>query len=173
MRSAVKTLLLLTFLLPAATNTWSAGGPAIRVEAMVGEAIVVFEDIDCPDDVYSVPTGEAAEANPVTCETIVALSTLSDNVGSVVWAIAAADPDDLEAASAIADQLAGLTVAELAMVVTVLQNNQRHLGTDGATVVRIIGVIVTVNPAAAATVVLTGSVLDPGNAELKERLKMN
>ena len=101
MRSAVKPLLLLTFLLTTATNTWSAEGSTIRVEAMVGEAVVVFEDIDCPDDVYTVPTGEAAEANPVTCETLVALSTVPDNVGSVVWAIAQADPDDPAAASVI------------------------------------------------------------------------
>jgi hypothetical protein len=162
---AVKTLLLLTFLLTASTNTWSAGGPVIRVEAMVGAAVVVFEDIDCPDDVYTVPTGEVAQTNPVTCETVVALSTVSDNVSVVAWAIAAADPDDPEAMAAIDAQLADLSVAEQAMLITVLHNNQQHLGTNDATVIATVGRIVSVNPAAAATVVLTASVLDPGNAD--------
>jgi hypothetical protein len=164
-RPAVKTLLLLTFLLTATTNTWSAEGPAIRVVAMVGAAVVVFEDIDCPDDVYNVPTGEVAQTNPVTCETVVALSTVSDNVSVVAWAIAAADPDDPEAKAAIDAQLADLSVAEQAMLITVLHNNQQHLGTDDATVIATVGQIVSINPEAAAIVVLTATVLDPGNVD--------
>jgi hypothetical protein len=166
-RSAVKPLLLLTFLLTTASNTWSAEGPTIRVQAMVGAAVVVFEDIDCPDDVNTVPTGNAAQANPVTCETVVALSTVSDNVSVVAWAIAAADPDDPEAKAAIDALLADLSVAEQAMLITVLHNNQQHLGTDDATVIATVGQIVSVNPEAAATVVLTAIVLDPGNADAK------
>ena len=165
MRPAVKTLLLLTFLLTATANVWSAGGPVIRVEAMVGAAVVVFEDIDCPDDVYLVPTGEIAQTNPVTCEAVVALSTVSDNVSVVAWAIAAADTDDPEAKAAIDALLADLSVAEQVMLITVLHNNQQHLGTNDATVVATVGQIITVSPAAAATVVLTASVLNPGNAD--------
>ena len=165
MRPAVKTLLLLIFLLTATTNTWSAEGPTIRVEAMVGAAVVVFEDIDCPDDVYLVPTGEVAQTNPVTCEAIVALSTVSDNVAVVAWAIAAAGTDDPEAKAAIDALLADLSVAEQVMLITVLHNNQQHLGTDDATVIATVGQIISVSPAAAASVVLTATVLNPGNAD--------
>ena len=161
MRLAVPTLLLLTLI--AATRAWSADGPSIRVEAMVGEAVVVFEDIDCPDDMVLVPTGEVAQTQPSTCQTIVALSTVSDRVSAVVWAIAAADMNDPEAAAAIKTQLAGLTTAEQALVIAVLHNNAAHLGTNAATVIATIGAIVAVNPSAAATIVLTASVLDPAN----------
>jgi len=161
-RLAVPTLLLLTLFTTA--GAWSADSPSIRVEAMVGEAVVVFEDIDCPDDMVLVPTGEVALAQPSTCQTIVALSTVSDRVSAVVWAIAAADPDDPEAAAAIKTQLTGLTTAEQALVIAVLHNNAAHLGTNAATVIATIGAIVAVNPSAAATIVLTASVLDPANA---------
>jgi hypothetical protein len=164
-QQAVKALLLLPFLLTATTNTWSANGPSIRVEAMVGAAVVVFEDIDCPDDVTTVPTGEVAQTNPATCETIVALSTVSDAVGVVAWAIAAADPDDPEAKAAIDALLADLSVAEQVMLVTVLHNNQQHLGTNDATVVATVGQIISVSPEAAASVVLTATVLNPANAD--------
>jgi hypothetical protein len=164
-RPAVKTLLLLTCLLTAATTAWSVEGPTIRVEAMVGAAVVVFEDIDCPDDVYTVATGEMAQTNPVTCETVVALSTVSDDVSVVAWAIAAADPDDPEAMAAIDALLADLSIAEQAMLITVLHNNQQHLGTTDATVIATVGRIISVNPAAASTIVLTATVLDPGNAD--------
>ena len=59
MRPAVPSLLLL--LLFAGANAWSAKESTIRVEAMVGEAVVVFEDIDCPDDMVQVATGEVVE----------------------------------------------------------------------------------------------------------------
>jgi hypothetical protein len=155
---AVKSLVLFAAFIVTA-NAWSA---TVRVEAIVGEAVVVFEDIDCPETVYSVPTGEVARTNPVTCEAIIALSTVPDDVGKVVWLIANADPDDQ---AAIEEALADLSVSELAMVVTVLQNNQQHLGTDDATVVDTIASIVAVNPEAAETVVLTATVLNPSAAE--------
>jgi hypothetical protein len=131
---------------------------------MVGEAVVVFEDVDCPEEVVTVPTGEVAQTNPTTCETIVALSTVSDKVNAMVWAIAAADPDDPAAAAAIQAQLAGLTTAEQTLVIVVLHNNAQHLGTNDQTIISTIGSIVAVNPRAAATLVMTASVLDPGNA---------
>jgi hypothetical protein len=162
---AVKALLLLPFFLTATTSSWSADGPSIRVEAMVGAAVVVFEDIDCPDEVTTVPTGEVAQTNPASCETIVALSTVPDAVGVVAWAIAAADPDDPEAQAAIDALLANLSVAEQVMLITVLHNNQQHLGTNDATVVATVGQIISVNPAAAASVVLTATVLNPGIAD--------
>ena len=165
MQPAVKALLLLTFLLTGTTNTWSADGPAIRVQAMVGAAVVASEDSDCPDDVYTVLTGEAALTNPDTCETTVALSTESDNVAIVAWAIAAADPDDPEAKAAIDALLANLSVAEQVMLIAVLQNNQQHLGTNDATVVATVIQLLALNPAAAGTIVLTATVLGPDNAD--------
>jgi hypothetical protein len=163
---AVKTLLLLTFLLTGTTNTWSADGPVIRVQAMVGAAVVASEDSDCPDDVYTVPTGEAALTNPDTCETIVAPSTVTDNVGVVAWAIAAADPDDPEAKAAIDALLANLSVAEQVMLIAVLQNNQQHLGTNDATVVATVIQLLAISPAAAGTIVLTATLLGPDNADI-------
>ena len=83
MRSAAPSLLLLILLAATSPQTWSAEGsagakdPSIRVEAMVGEAVVVFEDIDCPEgEIVRVPTGEYAQTNPATCETVVALSNV-------------------------------------------------------------------------------------------------
>jgi hypothetical protein len=161
-RSAVRpSLFLIVFLVTAGTNTWSGERSSIRVEAMVGEAVVVFEDIDCPDDVYRVPTGEAAITYPDECNAVVALSTVSNKVNDVVWAIAAADPDDLGAAAEIKILLAGLTTAEQALVIVVLFNNAQHLGTNDATVIRTVGAIIEVNPAAASVVVMTASVIDP------------
>lgn len=160
MRSAVSSLLLLIVF--ASANAWSAKSPVIRVEAMVGEAVVVFEDIDCPEgEEVRVPTGEVAENNPVTCETVVAISTVSDKVNAVVWAIAAADPDDLEAAAAISTLLAGLTSAEQALVIAVLHNNAIHLGTNKDTIVATIRAIAEVNPTGVSVSILTSAVLDP------------
>ena len=134
MRSAVPSLFLLVLF--ASTNAWSSKSPTIRVEAMVGQAVVVFEDIDCPEDTeVRIPTGEVGEMNPVTCETVVALSNVSDKVNAVVWAIAAADPDDLEAAGAISALLGDLTSAEQALVIAVLHNNAQHLGTNNDTII--------------------------------------
>jgi len=164
-RSAVPSLLFVLVTAVSSTNAWSAKNPPIRVEAMVGEAVVVFEDIDCPEEVVTVPTGEVAQTNPTTCETIVALSTVSDKVNAMVWAIAAADPDDPAAAAAIQAQLAGLTTAEQTLVIVVLHNNAQHLGTNDQTIISTIGSIVAVNPRAAATLVMTASVLDPGNSQ--------
>ena len=83
-------LLSYCFILLAATSpNWSAEGSAklkatIRVEAMVGEAVVVFEDIDCPEAKWlECPPGEVAQTNPVTCETVVALSTCMTR--SMMW----------------------------------------------------------------------------------------
>ena len=47
--------------------------------------MVVFEDIDCPDDMGAGANGEVAQTQPSTCQTIVALSTVSDRVSAVVW----------------------------------------------------------------------------------------
>ena len=173
MRSALSSLLL-SFLLGATSPlAWSAEGsakgkgPTIRVEAMVGEAVVVFEDIDCPEgEVVRVPTGEFAQTNPATCETVVALSNVDDRVNDVVWAIAAADMDDPAQLAAVEAQLASLTTAEQAMVIAVLNNNARHLGTNQDTVVATVAAIVRVNPDAAATIVLTATVLAPSMAEV-------
>ena len=151
MRSAVPSLLFVLVTAVSSTNAWSAKNPPIRVEAMVGEAVVVFEDIDCPEEVVTVPTGEVAQTNPTTCETIVALSNVSDNVNGMVWAIAAADLDDPTELAAIQSQLAGLTTAEQTLVIVVLNNNAQHLGTNQQTVVSTIAAIVAVNPRAAAT----------------------
>ena len=172
MRSALFSLLLFILLGATSPLVWSvegsakSKGPTIRVEAMVGEAVVVFEDIDCPEgEVVRVPTGEFAQTNPATCETVVALSNVDDKVNDVVWAIAAADLDDPAQLAAIEAQLANLTTAEQTMVIAVLNNNAKHLGTNQDTVIATVAAIVTVNPEAAATIVLTATVLAPSMAE--------
>ena len=158
MRSAVRLPLLFLIFFFSTASAWSQ---TVRVEAMVGAAVVVFEKIECPDDVYDVPTGEVAVTDPVTCETRVMLSTLPDDVGNLVWAIA----NNPEAIDDLGDALANLTEGELAMVVTVLQNNQQHLGTTDDTVIEVVSVIAEVAPDAAATVVLTATVLNPEATE--------
>jgi hypothetical protein len=129
------------------------------VEAHVGAAIVIVgkDDGDCPEGMVPVPvpTGEAIETNPVTCEAVVSLATVPDDVSNVVWLIANGDPSDPEVQEALAE----LSNGELVMVVTVLQNNQQHLGTDDGTVIDTIQQIASVAPAAAPVVALTSVVL--------------
>ena len=159
MRSAVKTLLTPTLLITAATASWSVSAQPIRVEAHVGEAVVVFEDIECPDTVVPVPTGQKVQTNPVTCESVVSESTVPDDVNEVVWLIANADPSDPATEQAIQDALVGLSNGQLAMVITVLSNNQQHLGTDDNTVIETIRNIASAVPSAAPIVALTSVVL--------------
>ena len=165
MLSAVRSLPLVLLLALPGAGTWAAQSPKVRVEAFVGEAVVVFENIDCPEEVIRVPTGDAAETDPDKCEAVVGLSNVPDRVSDVVWAIAKADLDNPAVVESIKSQLAGLTTGEQALVVAVLHNNATTLGVDRTKYLNTIRLIVTVNPKAASTVVLTASVLDPGNAD--------
>lgn len=169
MRSAVKALPLTALLLITAANAWAAAD-AVRVQAMVGEAVVAFENIDCPDDVFVVATGERALTNPSDCEALVALSELPDKVGTVVWAIAALDLNDPAALQAIEALLSTLNTGEQVMVIAVLENNAHHLGTDDSTVVATVQSIIVLNPDAAGVVVGAAVVLDPGNADRFQNL---
>ena len=83
----------------------------------------------------------------------------------MVWAIAGADLDDPAELAAVEAQLANLSTAEQTMVIAVLNNNAKHLGTNQDTVIATVAAIVTVNPEAAATIVLTATVLAPSMAE--------
>jgi hypothetical protein len=140
---------------------------AVRVEAMVGEAVVVFEDIECPDNYFLVPTSEAIETLPATCEVINARPSEDEKVGSIVWAIAQTDFDNPEAVEALQALVAaaGLTASEAAMVVVVIQNNPQHLGTDDSYVINAAKVVVQDNPAAAPLVLLAGTVGNPALAD--------
>ncbi|MEM1153344.1 MAG: hypothetical protein AAGI44_04335 [Pseudomonadota bacterium] len=134
----------------------------VRVEAFVGEAVVVFEDIDCPEEIVTVPTGQVAVTYPEECETVVSINTVPDPVADVIWAIAETDPDDIEA---IEELLVGLTTSEQTLVLVVLINNSDHLGTDTDTLLSTITAITRLNPDATPLMVLTGVVLDPDNQD--------
>ena len=159
MRLAVTLQFLLPILLAtAATNIWASERSPVRVEAMVGAAVVVFEDIECPEDVVEVPTGQVAITYPDECDMVVGLNTVSDTVSDVVWAIASTDPDDAEA---VQDLLVGLTTAEQTLVIVVLINNAQHLGTNDDYVIATMAAISRENPGAVPLLVVTGSVLRP------------
>ena len=162
MRAALRpTLFSLSLLLIATNGAWGAKGPEVIVEAHVGAAVIVFQNIECPDVVYDVATGEMAVTDPETCDTVVQLSTVPDDIADIAWAIAN-DPDALDN---LAEDLADLTDGELALLATVLQNNQQHLGTDDQTTIDFVAKIAEVNPEGAAVVVLTATVLNPSAAE--------
>ncbi|MGL4565630.1 MAG: hypothetical protein ACRCVD_10070, partial [Halioglobus sp.] len=165
MLSAVRSLPLYLLLALPGAGAWAVESPPVRVEAFVGEAVVVFENIECPEEVIRVPTGDAAETDPDKCEAIVGLSNVPNKVSDVVWAIAKADLDNPAVVDSIKSQLAGLTIGEQTLLVAVLHNNAATLGVDKTKYLNTIRLIVTVNPAAAPSVVLTASVLDPANAD--------
>jgi hypothetical protein len=188
-RLAFNSLFLLALLVAATANTWSADGPIVRVEAMIGEATVILETDDGQTDSVLVPTGKVTQADPKTGKSKVETSTSTNKVNAVVRAIAAAAPDarsgstgegcsrgerplrtaprpeyDAATAAAIDAQLASLSEGELMMVIAVLNNNARHLCVDSSTVADTVGQIAAAQPQAAANVVFVATLLDPVNA---------
>jgi hypothetical protein len=189
-RFPAKALFLLTLLVAGATNAWSAEGPVVSVEAMIGEATLVRETVDGQQDSVVVPTGQATQTDPKTGKATLGASTVTNKVNDVVQAIAAASPDassgstgegcsrgerplrgtarpDYDAATAdsIAAQLDALSNGELMMVIAVLNNNARHLCIDASTVAATVGQIATVKPEAAADVVFVATLLDPDHTD--------
>lgn len=160
--AASRHFLLAILLTSTATMVAAQDRTPVRVEAIVGEAVVVFEDIDCPEEIVEVPTGQVAVTYPEECETVVSINTVPDPVGDVIWAIANTDPDDAEA---IEQLLVGLTTSEQTLVLVVLINNSDHLGTDTDTLLATITAITRLNPDATPLIVLTGIVLDPENQD--------
>ena len=190
MRFPVKFLFLLTLLVTSATDAWSAAGPIVSVEAMIGEATLIRETSDGKKDSVVVPAGQATQTDPQTGKPTLGAATVPNAVNVVVQAIAASSPDassvstdegcsrgerplrgtahpdyDAATADAIAAQLAGLSNGDLMMVIAVLNNNARHLCIDASTVAATVGQIAQVRPEAAADVVFVAVLLDPEHTD--------
>jgi len=190
-RLSVKFLSLLALLVTSATNSWSASGPIVNVEAMIGEATLVRKDGEGQKGAIVVPTGKATQTDPKTGETIITASTTTNAVNEVVQAIAAAAPDassrlptdkgcsegdkplrdvarpptDPATTAAIEAQLAALSEGELMMVMAVLINNAGHLCIDSDTVAATIAKIAAVRPDVVDNVAAVAVLLDPTNAD--------
>ena len=116
-------------------------GAVVNVEAMIGEAVVVIDDSDCPEKSYIVPTGKSAQTDPVTCETVLTASTSENLINALAYALAA-NPNDPD----LEEQLAELTPAELEVLVVVINNNADHLDMRPDDVVDAINTITQTRP---------------------------
>lgn len=95
----------------------------VHVKAMVGKAVVSFNEGDCPDVIHVVATGKTAETDPTTCTVVIKTTTERSTVDALVWAIANAEDDET-----IEALIAQLSEAEQVMVIVVLTNNAAQLG---------------------------------------------
>jgi hypothetical protein len=167
-------------------------GAVINVEAMIGEATLQPQEDTDKKGIIVVPTGKTLKNNPSTGEVVVETTTTTNTVNAVVHAIAAAAPDDSNSlptdegcsagpapkrnvahpdydaatATALSDELAGLSEGELIMVIAVMINNARHLCIDTSTIASTINLIASVRPDVAAKLVFVATLLDPTDADL-------
>ena len=63
-------------------------GMVVNVEALIGEAIVVIDDDDCPDKTYVVRTGEVAYTDPLPQALVLTAIVISFGMTAVVAMIA-------------------------------------------------------------------------------------
>lgn len=211
MRGLVKLLLPFALLITCTTSAWSAAGRipsvegdvrgsftgiavdgvVVNVEAMIGEATLVQENVAGEKDVIVVTTGTATQKDPSTGKILLAPATVPNPVNEVVHAIAAAAPDastrlpndegcslgkdpqrlvpqpdyDEATAAVIESELKQLSPGDLMMVIAVLINNANHLCIDATTVADTVSLIATVRPEEAANMAFVASLLDPEHAD--------
>ncbi|MEM9255710.1 MAG: FecR domain-containing protein [Pseudomonadota bacterium] len=130
----------------------------VVVKAVVGEAVVQFEDDDCPEKIYIVATGTTAETNPVTCEAIIETTTERSKVDALILAIAEGED--------ITEALAELSESEQSLVIAVIINNAETLNVTESMITDIVNSLPgNTPPVVIADVLLNDAPLGPDDSD--------